>query len=120
MLFYNKFLIVGLYISIVVLVAALILLIAFVTSVSAPDSEKFSTYECGFDPYEDTRNNFDVKFYLVAVLFLIFDLETCFFFPYSCSISFLNSNSLFSIFDFIFELVVGFVYAWKMGALEWE
>jgi len=120
MLFYNKFLILSFYITIVVVLAIIILSLAFVTSSSVPDSEKFSTYECGFDPYEDTRNNFDVKFYLVAVLFLIFDLETCFFFPFSCTISFLNSDILFSVFDFIFELIVGFIYAWKMGGLDWE
>ncbi len=120
MLFYTNFLIVGFYILVVILIAFVILLLAFLTSTSTPDSEKFSTYECGFDPYEDTRNNFDVKFYLVAVIFLIFDLETVFFLPFSSGLSFLNSDVLFSILDFIIELVLGFIYAWRMGALDWE
>ena len=119
-LFYNKFLIVGFYFIIVILIGLVILTLAYVTSVSSPDIEKLSTYECGFDPYEDTRNNFDVKFYLVAIIFLIFDLETVFFLPFSISLSFLNSDCLVAVIDFIFELVVGFIYAWKTGAFDWE
>ena len=119
-LFYNKFLSISIYFVIIVLLGLLILFIAYVTSVSSPDLEKLSTYECGFDPYEDTRNNFDIKFYLVAIIFLIFDLETIFFLPFSISVSFLNSSSLFAVMDFIVELIVGFFYAWKIGALDWE
>jgi len=119
-LFYNKFLVVGFYFVIVILIGLVILTLAYVTSVSSPDIEKLSTYECGFDPYEDTRNNFDVKFYLVAIIFLIFDLETVFFLPFSISLSFLNSDCLVVVVDFIFELIVGFIYAWKIGAFDWE
>jgi len=120
LLFYNTFLVVGLYFLVVILIGLVILILAYVTSVSSPDIEKLSTYECGFDPYEDTRNNFDVKFYLVAIIFLIFDLETVFFLPFSISLSFLNSDCLLPVIDFIVELVVGFIYAWKIGALDWE
>jgi NADH-quinone oxidoreductase subunit A len=103
------------------LVLALIIIIASrVVSPDNPDLEKLSAYECGFDPYEDARNNFDVRFYLIALLFLVFDLETVFFLPWSVSISFLTINSFSGMFDFIFELVAGFVYAWIVGALEWE
>jgi NADH-quinone oxidoreductase subunit A len=119
-LFYNNFLVVGFYFLIVIFIGLVILILAYVTSVSSPDIEKLSTYECGFDPYEDTRNNFDVKFYLVAIIFLIFDLETVFFLPFSISLSFINSDCLFAIADFVFELIVGFIYAWKIGALDWE
>lgn len=85
-----------------------------------PDVEKLSMYECGFDPYEDARNVFDVRFYLVAILFIIFDLEAVYFFPWSVSLSFLSLDSFWGMIDFILELVVGFVYAWEVGALEWE
>lgn len=97
-----------------------ILIISHFVSISNPDSEKLSAYECGFDPYEDARNNFDVRFYLIALLFLIFDLETIFFLPWSVSLSFLNEEGFWGMFDFILELLVGFIYAWIVGALEWE
>ena len=98
------------------LVLALIIIIASrIVSPDNPDLEKLSAYECGFDPYEDARNNFDVRFYLIALLFLVFDLETVFFLPWSVSISFLSINSFSGMFDFIFELVAGFVYAWIVG-----
>jgi NADH-quinone oxidoreductase subunit A len=120
LLFYNKFSIIGLYILAVLVIGLIILVLASITSIHSPDLEKLSTYECGFDPYEDTRNNFDIKFYLVAIIFLIFDLETIFFLPFSISLSFLNGSSLVSVIDFIIELVIGFIYAWKIGALDWD
>lgn len=119
-LFYTKFIYISLYFIIIISLALIILFLAYVTSVSTPDLEKLSTYECGFDPYEDTRNNFDIKFYLVAIIFLVFDLETIFFFPFSVSASFLNSSSIYFMLDFIFELIVGFYYAWIIGSLDWE
>ena len=85
-----------------------------------PDAEKLSAYECGFDPYEDARHTFDVRFYLVAILFIIFDLEAVFFFPWSISVGSLPSLAFWSMIDFIVELGLGFLYAWKIGALEWE
>jgi NADH:ubiquinone oxidoreductase subunit 3 (subunit A) len=97
-----------------------IILVSFSFSVSQPDSQKLSAYECGFEPYEDSRNKFDVRFYLVAIFFIIFDLEAIFFFPYSASLFSLNQNSLFLIWDFLLELVIGFIYAWKVGALNWS
>ena len=85
-----------------------------------PDAEKLSAYECGFDPYEDARNVFDVRFYLVAILFIIFDLEAVYFFPWCASFSFLNAEGFFSMVDFIIELLIGYIYAWEVGALEWD
>jgi len=85
-----------------------------------PDSEKVSAYESGFDPYEDARNCFDIRFYLVAILFIIFDLEAVYFFPWCISFSFLNIDTFYLMLDFIIELIVGFFYAWEVGALEWE
>ena len=84
------------------------------------DTEKLSTYECGFEPYEDARNIFDVKFYIVAILFILFDIEAMFLLPWSVSISQLSTLGFWSMIDFIIELGVGFVYVWYVGALEWD
>jgi len=97
-----------------------IILVSFSFSISQPDAQKLSAYECGFEPYEDSRNKFDVRFYLVAIFFIIFDIEAIFFFPFSASLYSLNQNSLFLIWDFLLELVIGFIYAWKCGALDWN
>ena len=118
--FINELKYVG-YIFLIVLVVSLVIMIAaYIFSFSSPDTEKISMYECGFNPYEDARNVFDVHFYIVCILFVVFDLETVFFLPWSVSISFLTITSFSGMFDFIFELVAGFVYAWIVGALEWE
>jgi NADH:ubiquinone oxidoreductase subunit 3 (subunit A) len=85
-----------------------------------PDPEKLSAYECGFDPYEDARNSFDVRFYLVAILFIIFDLEAMFFFPWSVTLSFTGSSGFWVMVDFVLELIIGYNYAWQIGALDWE
>jgi len=100
--------------------ACLIIILSYSFSVSNSDSEKVSSYECGFDPYEDARNTFDIRFYLVAILFIIFDLEAIYFFPWCVSISFLNMTSTFGMLDFIIELLVGYYYAFKIGALNWD
>lgn len=103
-----------------VILSCFIIFLSFLLSPSVPDSEKFSIYECGFDPYEDSRNEFNVKFYLVAILFIIFDLETVFFFPWCVSLSFLNTTAFWSMGDFIVELMFGYIYAWRIGALNWN
>ena len=89
-------------------------------AISAGDPEKLSPYECGFEPFDDARNTFDIRFYLVAILFILFDLEATFLFPWAVTLSNLTSLGFWSMFDFIFELVIGFIYAWKIGSLEWE
>ena len=99
---------------------SLILFLSYRLSTYNPDAEKVSAYECGFDPYEDARNVFDVRFYLVAILFIIFDLEAVYFFPWCVSLSFLSSDGLWGMVDFIAELIAGYIYAWEVGALEWE
>lgn len=107
--------------SLVAVVLALIIFGAsFFLSVQKPDTEKISAYECGFDPYEDARNAFDIRFYIVAILFIIFDLEAMFFFPWIICISQLNSFGFWVMVDFIIELGIGFIYAWRIGALEWD
>jgi len=89
-----------------------------VTKESTPEQK--SSYECGFDPFSDTRNRFDVRFYLVAILFIIFDLEIIFLFPWSISLGYLDFFGLIVMFLFLFILAIGFVFEWLKGALEWE
>ena len=86
----------------------------------APDSEKGSPYECGFEAFEDTRSKFDVRYYLVAILFIIFDLEIAFFIPWALVLDQLGTFGLIAMLIFVLELVIGFFYLWKKGALEWE
>ena len=100
--------------------AVIIFGLSFLVANQAGDAEKLSAYECGFDPFDDARNQFDVRFYLVAILFILFDLEASFLFPWAMSLSKLSAVGFWTMFDFLFELAIGFVYAWKIGALEWE
>ena len=85
-----------------------------------PDSEKLSPYECGFEAFEDARMKFDVRYYLVAILFILFDLEIAFLFPWAVSLNGIGAFGFWSMMLFLAILVVGFVYEWKKGALEWE
>ena len=87
---------------------------------SKPDKEKLSAYECGFEPFEDARVKFDVRFYLVAILFIIFDLEVAFLFPWAISLSLIGFTGYLSMMIFLLILTVGFIYEWKKGALDWE
>jgi|TARA_Y100001970_G_scaffold104561_1_gene130954 NADH-quinone oxidoreductase subunit A len=92
----------------------------FILSPKKPDPEKLSAYECGFEAFDDSRMEFDVRFYLVAILFIIFDLEIAFLFPWSISLGKIGFLGFFSMMIFLFILTVGFVYEWKKGALDWE
>ena len=85
-----------------------------------PDSEKNAPFECGFEAFEDARTKFDVRFYLVAILFIIFDLEVAFLFPWAISLSAVGMFGFWSMMVFLGILTIGFVYEWKKGALEWE
>ena len=85
-----------------------------------PDPEKLSAYECGFDPFDDARRRFDVRYYLVAILFIIFDLEVAFLFPWAVALKGLGALGFWSMIAFLGVLTVGFVYEWCKGALEWE
>jgi NADH:ubiquinone oxidoreductase subunit 3 (subunit A) len=98
----------------------LILGLSFVFSTQKADPEKVSAYECGFDPFDDARARFDIRFYLVAILFIIFDLEVTFLFPLAISLHQINLLGFWSIVVFLLVLTVGFVYEWRKGALEWE
>jgi len=114
---FNK---IGVFFFFSIVLGLIILILSSRLSLSNPDSEKLSSYECGFDPYEDARNSFDVRFYLIAILFIIFDLEAVYFFPWCVSLSFIGLDGFFCMLDFLLELIVGFIYAWEVGALEWE
>ena len=85
-----------------------------------PDRAKLSPYECGFEPFDDARIRFDVRYYLVAILFIIFDLEVAFLFPWAVSLADLGAFGFWSMIVFLAVLTVGFIYEWKKGALEWE
>ena len=90
------------------------------TGAHKPDASKLSEYECGFPAFEEPRSQFDVRFYLVAILFIIFDLEAAFLFPWAVSLDTIGWAGWATMMIFIFELVLGLVYAWKKGALDWE
>ena len=105
----------------IALVFGVILLAApLVAAVSNPDVEKNSAYECGFEPFESARLKFDVRFYLVAILFVIFDLEVAFLFPWAVGFQHIGSLGFWSMMLFLLILTIGFLYEWKKGALEWE
>lgn len=96
------------------------LVLSFLLAPNKPDAEKSSPYECGFEAFEDSRMKFDVRFYLVAILFIIFDLEIAFLFPWAIVLDEIGLFGLLSMAVFLSLLVVGFIYEWKKGALEWE
>ena len=114
------------YLPLVVFIAValgigLALLIApFIVAYRQPDPEKLSAYECGFNAFDDARMKFDVRFYLVAILFIIFDLEVAFLFPWAAAYREIGLFGFVSMMIFLGILVVGFIYEWKRGALEWE
>ena len=92
----------------------------FIFSPKNPNPEKLSAYECGFEPFDDSRMEFDVRFYLVAILFIIFDLEIAFLFPWAISLGGIGVLGFWSMMFFLGVLTIGFIYEWKKGALEWE
>ena len=93
---------------------------SFVVGVRKPDNEKLSAYECGFEAFDDARGRFDVRFYLVAILFIIFDLEVAFLFPWAITLGKIGIFGFWSMMIFLSVLTIGFIYEWKKGALEWE
>lgn len=119
-LLYTQYNILLIYLLIAILLSFVIVGASYFLAVQNPETEKLSTYECGFEPYEDARNIFDVKFYLVAILFIIFDIETMFLLPWGVSISKLPLIGFWSMIDFVIELGVGLFYIWYIGALEWD
>ena len=96
------------------------IILNFLFSPKNPDPEKLSAYECGFEAFGDSRMEFDVRFYLVAILFIIFDLEIAFLFPWAVSLGNIGALGFWAMMIFLFVLTVGFVYEWKKGALDWD
>lgn len=103
-----------------IVLSSLIFLLSYLLVFQKADQEKLSAYECGFNPFEDARLTFDIRFYLVAILFLIFDLEISFLFPWLISLKTINFFGFWSMITFLILLTIGFAYEWFKGALEWE
>ena len=108
------------FIGIGVAIGVIALTLGWMLGPRRPDKAKLSPYECGFEPFEDARLPFDVRFYLVAILFVIFDLETAFLFPWAVVLRRIGWSGFWAMMIFLAILIVGFVYEWKRGALEWE
>ncbi|MDJ0871395.1 MAG: NADH-quinone oxidoreductase subunit A [Gammaproteobacteria bacterium] len=108
------FLVIGILFGVIPMLAG------FLLGPRRPDDEKLSPYECGFEPFEDSRMKFDVRYYLVAILFIIFDLEIAFLFPWAVVLDEIGLFGFLAMMLFLAILVIGFIYEWKKGALEWE
>ena len=108
------------FIGVSLLIGVALLVAPFIVAYSRPDTEKLSAYECGFNAFDDARMKFDVRFYLVSILFIIFDLEVAFLFPWAISLKSTGLFGFWSMVGFLAVLTVGFIYEWKKGALEWE
>ena len=108
------------FIAIAGAISTALMVVPFVIAPSRPDPEKLSAYECGFNAFGDARMKFDVRFYLVSILFIIFDLEVAFLFPWAITLGATGAAAFWSMMAFLAVLTVGFIYEWKKGALEWE
>ncbi len=108
------------FMAIGIAIGVIPVLAGFLLAPHKPDSEKLSPYECGFEAFEDSRMRFDVRYYLVAILFIIFDLEIAFLFPWAVVLESIGMFGFISMMVFLGILVIGFIYEWKKGALEWE
>ena len=109
-----------LFLGIAVVIAGAAVILSLIAGRQHPDPEKLSAYECGFNAFEDARRRFDVRFYLVSILFIIFDLEVAFLFPWAVSLGDLGVYGFWSMMVFLAVLTIGFIYEWKKGALEWD
>ena len=118
--FLNNYLTIIIFLVIALILSLGFLILNFAFSPKNPDPEKLSAYECGFEPFNDSRMEFDIRFYLVAILFIIFDLEIAFLFPWAITLGNLGLFGFFSMMLFLFILTIGFIYEWKKGALDWE
>ena len=118
--FLNNYLTIIIFLAVALILSLGFLILNFAFSPNNPDPEKLSAYECGFEPFNDSRMEFDIRFYLVAILFIIFDLEIAFLFPWALTLGNLGLFGFFSMMLFLFILTIGFIYEWKKGALDWE
>ena len=118
--FLDNYLTIIIFLTIALLLSLGFVVLNFALSPKNPDPEKLSAYECGFEPFNDSRMEFDIRFYLVAILFIIFDLEIAFLFPWAITLGNIGYFGFFSMMLFLFILTIGFIYEWKKGALDWE
>jgi NADH-quinone oxidoreductase subunit A len=115
-----EYLPIAIFLGVAIGLASVIVLASYIVAKQNPDAEKDSAYECGFEPFGDARSKFDVRFYLVSILFIIFDLEVTFLFPWSISLGQTGLYGFWSMMAFLGVLTVGFIYEWRKGALDWE
>ena len=118
--FLLEYLPIAIFLGIAAVLGVVFILAATVLAPKSPDAEKLSSYECGFNAFDDARMKFDVRFYLVSILFIIFDLEVAFLFPWAVSFAKMGWFGFWSMMVFLGVLTIGFIYEWKKGALEWE
>lgn len=111
---------IAVFIGVALFIGLALLISPFLVAFSKPDPEKLSAYECGFNAFDDARMKFDVRFYLVAILFIIFDLEVAFLFPWAITFGELGALGFWSMMVFLGVLTIGFVYEWRKGALDWD
>ena len=111
---------IAIFLGLSLFIGCALLLAPFLVAYRAPDQEKLSAYECGFNAFDDARMKFDIRFYLVAILFIIFDLEVAFLFPWAVSFGEIGWLGFWSMLVFLGVLTIGFIYEWKKGALEWD
>jgi NADH-quinone oxidoreductase subunit A len=116
----NDYLPLVIFVAIAGVLSGVLLVVPFVVAYKAPDPEKLSAYECGFNAFDDARMKFDIRFYLVSLLFIIFDLEVAFLFPWAVAFRDIGVFGFWSMIAFLVVLTVGFIYEWRKGALEWD
>jgi NADH-quinone oxidoreductase subunit A len=116
----QSYLPVVIFMGIALAIGLALMLSAILIAIRKPDPEKLSAYECGFPPFDDARMKFDVRFYLVSILFIIFDLEVAFLFPWAVSLGKIGVYGFWSMMVFLSVLTIGFIYEWRKGALEWD
>ena len=118
--FLSQYLPILVFLGVASVVSGAMVVASLVAGLKRPDKDKLSAYECGFDAFDDARSKFDVRFYLVAILFIIFDLEVAFLFPWAISLGKIGLFGFWSMVSFLGILTIGFIYEWKKGALDWE
>ena len=119
-IYYIDYVSILIFIILSIVLSIVLFLASYLIASQNGDTQKLSAYECGFDPFDDARDRFDVRFYLVSILFIIFDLEVAFLFPWALSLGKIGIFGFWTMMIFLIILTVGFVYEWKKGALEWE
>ncbi|CAN0566557.1 unnamed protein product [Ectocarpus sp. 12 AP-2014] len=115
-----EYLPIAIFLGIATLLSVIIMVLPKILAKETPQKDKLSVYECGFEPFDDARGQFDIRFYLVAILFIIFDLEVAFLIPWAINLKAIGQFGFWSMMVFLLVLTVGFIYEWKKGALDWE